>query len=150
MKGEEIIFWQKKNLYFIYIKQKKKGASCQQCVVLSLLHNYHSLKADFIFLRRFKYFSWCRSNRSQILFKTGALNHFPTYTGRTLCWSLFLIRLQAWRPATLLKKTSTQVLSCEYCEILKSSFLYRTPTVSASRGVSEVCDDKNLWQWYHL
>ena len=36
------------------------------------------------------------------------------FTGKHLCWGLFLINLQAWRPATLLKKTSEQVFSCEY------------------------------------
>ena len=33
---------------------------------------------------------------------------------------------------TLLKKTPTQVLSCEYCEIDKSNFFYRTLQVAAS------------------
>ena len=35
-----------------------------------------------------------------------------------LCWSLFL-NVLAWRPATLLKQTLTQVFSCEYCEAFK-------------------------------
>ena len=35
-----------------------------------------------------------------------------------MCWSLFLIKLQAFRAATLLKKTPTQVFSCAYCEFL--------------------------------
>ena len=30
------------------------------------------------------------------------------------------------------KQTSTQVFSCEHCEILKSSFFYRTTPVAAS------------------
>ena len=30
-----------------------------------------------------------------------------------LCWSLFLIKLQFWGLATLLKKSPTQMLSCE-------------------------------------
>ena len=37
-------------------------------------------------------------------------------------WSLFLKRLQPLRPATLLKKTQTQVFSCEICEIFTSFF----------------------------
>ena len=36
-------------------------------------------------------------------------------------------------PATLLrKKTLTQVFSCEFCEIFKNTFYYRTPLVAAS------------------
>ena len=35
--------------------------------------------------------------------------------------SLFLIKLQFWGSATLLKKTPTQVLSCEICKIFKSN-----------------------------
>ena len=31
------------------------------------------------------------------------------------------------RPATLLKKTLVQVFSCEFCEISKNTFRYRTP-----------------------
>ena len=33
-----------------------------------------------------------------------------------------LIKFQGFRPATLLKKTPTQVLSCEYCEIFQITF----------------------------
>ena len=37
------------------------------------------------------------------------------------------------RPATLLKKeTLGQVFSCEFCEIYKNTFYYRTPLVAAS------------------
>ena len=35
----------------------------------------------------------------------------------------FLIMLQDFRPATLLKDTPTQVFSCECCEIFKRNFL---------------------------
>ena len=36
------------------------------------------------------------------------------------------------RPATLLKKTLAQVFSCEFCEISKNIYSYRTPPVAAS------------------
>ena len=29
---------------------------------------------------------------------------FPTFTRKYLCWSLFLIQLETWRPATLIRK----------------------------------------------
>ena len=36
----------------------------------------------------------------------------------------------------LFKRDSTQVFSCEYCEILKNTFFYRTPLVAASAAKS--------------
>ena len=48
--------------------------------------------------------------------KQGALKNFSNFTGNDLCWSLFLINLKLWGPATLLKKTQTQVLSSEICK----------------------------------
>ena len=33
------------------------------------------------------------------------------------------------------KKTPTQVLSCEYCEIFENNFFYRTPPMAASEGL---------------
>ena len=56
-----------------------------------------------------------RSSLWQMFFKIGVLKYFVIFTRKHLCWSLFLIKLQAWRP--------TQVFSCEYCEICKNSFL---------------------------
>ena len=48
----------------------------------------------------------------------------------------FLIKLQA-RPCNFSKKeTLAQVFSCEFCEISKNTFFYRTPLVAAS-GRSE-------------
>ena len=47
-----------------------------------------------------------RSSRSQIFFNIDALKNFASFTGKHLCWSLFLIKLHALRPATLLKRDS--------------------------------------------
>ena len=44
----------------------------------------------------------------------------------------FLTKLKAWGLQLYLKKTLTQVFSCEYCEISKSTFFHRTP-FAASR-----------------
>ena len=45
-----------------------------------------------------------RSCHSQIFFKIGVYKNFESFTGKHLCWSLFLIKLQTWRPATLLRR----------------------------------------------
>ena len=41
-------------------------------------------------------------------------------------------KLAGWRLATSLKKTPTQVFSCEVGKIFKNTFSYRTPQVTAS------------------
>ena len=45
-----------------------------------------------------------RSSCSQMFFQTGVLNNFAIFTGKHLCWSLFMIKLKAWRPTTILKR----------------------------------------------
>ena len=53
-----------------------------------------------------------KSSRLQIFFKVGVLKIFANFTGKHLCWSL----------ASLLKKTSTQVFSCETYKNFKNTF----------------------------
>ena len=38
--------------------------------------------------------------------KKGVLKNFANLTEKHLCWSLFLIKMEAWGPATLLKRDS--------------------------------------------
>ena len=46
----------------------------------------------------------------------------------------FLIKLQGWRPATLLKKEiPTQAFSCEYCSVFKNNYLEKHPQTSACK-----------------
>ena len=59
-----------------------------------------------------------RSSLSQMFFKIGILKNFTTFNGK----------LQQDREFN----TPTQVFSCEYCQIFKNSFFYRTPPVAAS------------------
>ena len=54
------------------------------------------------------------------------------FTRKHLYWSLFLIKLQAFRPATLLKWTPTQTFSCEYCEKFKSTYFEKHLCTAAS------------------
>ena len=53
--------------------------------------------------------------------KKGVLRNIANFTRKRLCWSLFLIELQAFRPATLLKETPTQMFSCEIYKIFKNT-----------------------------
>ena len=54
--------------------------------------------------------------------KRAVVKNFAIFTGKHLCWSLFLMKLQAWRPAILLKRDPTQVFYYEYLEIFKNTF----------------------------
>ena len=43
---------------------------------------------------------WCEKNRSshsQMFFKIDIFKNLKNFTGKHQCWSLFLIKLQAWR-----------------------------------------------------
>ena len=67
-----------------------------------------------------------RSSRSQMFFKTG-LKNFANFTGKHLYWSLFLIKLEALRPSTLLKRDSnTGVFLFNLRNFLKHLFLQYT------------------------
>ena len=39
-----------------------------------------------------------------------ALKNFTNFTGKHLCWSLFLIKLQGWGPSALLKRNTNAVV----------------------------------------
>ena len=69
-------------------------------------------------------------------FRISVLKKFAMFTRKHLCWSLFLINMQAWRPATLLKRDSNTVFSWEIFKIFKNIFFYRTRSVAASGNIS--------------
>ena len=50
-----------------------------------------------------------RSSRLQMILKIGALKNFVA-SEKHLCWSLFILKLQTWRPPTLLKRDSNTVV----------------------------------------
>ena len=54
-----------------------------------------------------------------MFFKTGILNKFSSFTEKHLCWTFFLIKLQDFRPATLLKRDSN---TGEICSTFKNTF----------------------------
>ena len=60
-----------------------------------------------------------KSSHGSCSIKVDFLKNFTILTGNRLCWSLFLIKLQVLRPATLL----IYVFSYEYCKILKTPIL---------------------------
>ena len=73
-----------------------------------------------------------------MFFKIDSLKSFAIFTGKHLCWGLFLIKLHTFRPATFLKRDSNTGVSCAYCEIFKNSFFYRNPLVAAPESPTTV------------
>ena len=66
-----------------------------------------------------------RSSSSQMFFKTGVIRNFAVFTGKYLCWSLLLIKLQALQPATLFQPRPKRSLntgdSCDNFEIFTNN-----------------------------
>ena len=81
------------------------------------------------------------SGRSQMFLKIGILKYFANFTRKQLRWNFFLINLKALSPATLLKKSPTQWISCEICEIFKKTFFY-----SAPRLLFKISNSNNLFK----
>ena len=49
-----------------------------------------------------------RSSRWQIFFKIDDIKYFSSFTGKHLCWSLFLIKLQTLRPSVFYQQLLLQ------------------------------------------
>ena len=65
-----------------------------------------------------------KSSHSQMFFKMGILKNFAIFTGRHLCWRLFLTKLQAWRPETLSESDSTTaIFMWIFAKFLRTAFL---------------------------
>ena len=71
-----------------------------------------------------------KSSRLQMFFKIGSIKNFAIFTGKHLCWGLFLIKLQT--PT----QTPTEVFPVDIAKFLRIVFLYNT---------SGGC----FWQSYH-
>ena len=63
--------------------------------------------------------------------KLRVLKDFANFIGKHLCWSLFLIKLQARRP-----KTPIQMFSCEICEILRNTYFEEHLRTTTSKVVT--------------
>ena len=79
--------------------------------------------------------------RPDMFYKKVVLRYFTIFTGKHLCQSLFLIKLQILnfieKVANFIEKeTLAQAFSCEFCEISKNTFVYRTLLPAASDDIN--------------
>ena len=73
-----------------------------------------------------------RSSCSEVFCKKRVLKNFTKFTGKHLCQSLFFNKVAGL----------SQVFSCEFCEIFKNAYFYRTPLVAASVCNAEISNVK--------
>ena len=55
--------------------------------------------------------------------KKDVLKIFANFTGKHLCWSLFLIKIQVFRPVTLSKRDSNTAIFLKFAKFLRTSIL---------------------------
>ena len=73
--------------------------------------------------------------------RKGGLGNFTKLTGKHLCQSLLFNKVADLKPEAcnfIKKETVAQVFSCEFCEIFKNTFSYRTPLVAASVNIHSI------------
>ena len=73
-----------------------------------------------------------RSCRLEVFCKNSVPINFAKFTGEHLCQGLFLIKLQASACNFIKKEILVQMFPCEFWEISKNIFSYRTSPVAAS------------------
>ena len=89
-----------------------------------------------------------RSSRPKVFCKKGALGNFTKFAGKHLCQSFFFNKVTGLRPATLRKKRLWhKCFICEFCEILKNTYYFRTPLMAASE-ISYENIDRVLWCFF--
>ena len=87
--------------------------------------------------------------------KIGVLRNFPIFRGKYLCWSLFLIKLQAFRLAILFKRDSNtcvfllillNVLQRLFLPLIATSVLWTIKILSFNRALENLraLDDFNF------
>ena len=69
-----------------------------------------------------------------MFFKIGFLKNFTIFTWKNQCSSLFLIKLQARRPASLLKRYFDRGVFLWILQKFEEYLFYRTPSVAAAVG----------------
>ena len=89
------------------------------------LHKYESSMKEFkkqgINTAELGLFTY-RNSHQRCSVKKAALKNFATFAGKHPCWSLFSMKLQAWKPATLLKRDSNTFVFLWILQNLKNAY----------------------------
>ena len=112
---------------------------CVETIIYSLVYKLHdcTFKGKTYFCSIIKILTKLsqmkfRGSHQRFSIKISVLKNCSIFTGKHLCWTIFLIKLQARRSQLFWEETPTQVFSCEYCKILKKTFLTEHLRTTAS------------------
>ena len=75
-----------------------------------------------------------KNSQPEVFCQKGVFKNLANFTRKHLCQSIFFNNAAGLRPEAynfIKKETLAQVFSCEFCEIFKNTFSYRTPPVAA-------------------
>ena len=79
--------------------------------------NINKNTCGFIFLL------WNQKQPPEVFYKKALLKNFAIFTGKYLCWSLFLIKLLAFRAATIKKRLQHKCLPVNIAKYLRTPLL---------------------------
>ena len=98
--------------------------STSEGLLLNIPETRSSLLWSFIF--SISHFSSLETEYTEVAvcscFKIGVLKNFAIFTGKHLCWSLFLIKYPAFRATTLLKEDFNTCFSANIAKFLRIMF----------------------------
>ena len=72
-----------------------------------------------------------RSSHTHIFFKTGVVRNFAIFTGKQLCWSFFLIKLQVFQPRPKRDFNTGDFNRVKIASFLRTGFIFGTLLVAA-------------------
>ena len=85
------------------------------------------MTSEFNISHRFCINSIFRSSHPEVLCEKGVLRNFAKFAGKNLCQSLFFNKVAGAAYNFNKKEALAQVFSCEFSDISKNTFFYRTP-----------------------
>ena len=144
----QTFFYRTPTVFWIFYAS---GFSQQQILFLADSGIYYWRSCRFCSELPRKQESNVRSSNWNSAVKKSVFRNFASFTGKQLCWSLFLIELQAFRPAVLLKRDSNTDVFLWNLQIFKEHLIW-----SLRNPASETCFFtgtalfNNLYFWLKL
>ena len=83
---------------------------------------YHWLLSSYEYCKVFKNSFFIEHLRLEMFFEKGVLKSFPNFTGKRLCWSLFLKSLQSEDLQLYLEKSPAQMFPVKFAKFLRTHF----------------------------
>ena len=129
----EVIFRTENNFCFIYFCINSFNSKLKKLINVQIIIFYSSSNAlgssdKSVQIKDFKHHifigmsSFLRNSHRSCSIRKGVLRNSTKFTGKHLCQSLFLIKLQVSACNFIKKETLAQVFFCEFCEISKNTF----------------------------